>query len=298
MCPFSYSNTSPKSKPHATRERTEAAQTHLKRFMHRCEQAGVHYLSDFELSEWLAFLDYLRQRYNGWTPRQTARTVRQLLRWCIEEGYLASNPVKSSDLPKPPEPEPKPLTVSEIRALLDACDRGQPEWIVRRNRALILTAVDSGLRRQELLQMTVACTHSGVVLVRAKGGRTHATYLTPQTLKELRRYLNAFQVAFGVQLEPEDALWRNRYGEPLSANAVRLLLSRLSRAIRRRVGCHRLRSTSVCLRLAQSASTELIRQALGHRDDQSLKHYSRLASSELQRLLVETSPLNLLTKRR
>ncbi|GIV08828.1 MAG: hypothetical protein KatS3mg019_0919 [Fimbriimonadales bacterium] len=275
----------------------EAHETHLKRFLRWCEQSGVHALPDFGRSEWLAFLDWLRQQYNGWTPRQTARTVRAFLRWCVEEGYLSTSPVKSSDLPKPPEPQPKPLTVAEVRALMDACRQGQAAWLVQRNRALIGVAIDSGLRKQELLQMTVACVHTGVVQVRAKGGRVHATHLAPQAQKELRKYLRAYESAFGVSLEPEAPLWRDRYGEPLSANALRLVMQRLSKAVGKRVGCHRLRATSICLRLAQGASTELVRQAIGHRDDRSLRHYARLSSSDLQTLLAQTSPLNLLTRK-
>lgn len=71
---------------------------------------------------------------------------------------------------------------------------------------------------------------------------------------------------------------------------LRKLLSRLGKRLGERLYFHRLRATSATIRLALGASTETVREALGHTSDRALRHYVKIANEQQRRLLEATSP--------
>lgn len=271
----------------------EKARVCLRPFLNYCARHEIHTPDAFTRSHWLNFLHEIRQlQASAWTIRNYARLTRQFLNWCVREELLARSPVRADDLPPKPQPQPKPLTRQQVHRLLEHL-RGT-HWMDRRNYALALTLLDVGLRRSEVLQMTVADAYSGVIRVRAKGGRFHTVYLTPETQLAIRRYLRAFCKATGRALADHELVWRARNGEPLGASGVRRVFTQASQALGERVYPHRLRQTCATLRLALSGSPELVRECLGHIDNESMKHYICLAQEDRARILRETSPVCLL----
>ena len=74
------------------------------------------------------------------------------------------------------------LTEPEVKALLLACD--PTTWTGRRDHAMLLLAVQSGLRISELIGLTCADVHLGTgahVVCRGKGRKQRATPLTTHT---------------------------------------------------------------------------------------------------------------------
>lgn len=246
---------------------------------------------------WLRYITHLRETERSeWTARTKAAVASRFLRWCASEGLMPPI-VKEGDLPKPPEPNPKPLNLSQLQRLLALCaERG--DWMARRDYALVATLIDTGLRRAELLQLQVRDVLAGVAVVRQKGNRYLRVYLSEATCLAIRAYLRAYTRETGAKLEPDDLLWRSKDGRPLSPNGVRQLFRRLSEQYGERVYAHRVRSTSITLRLATGASTELVREAVGHSDERSLRHYAKLAEADKARLIRESSPANLLLQGR
>ncbi len=282
---------------HAVRNAQTAQQAHylMQHFVRYCHAHNLHTLEQLSRREWLRFLHALRQSdFAEWTVRGIASVVGRFLKWCAEEGLMASI-VRPGDLPKPPAPNPQPMSVEQIQRVLQAFQGNS--WVDKRNRALVVCALDTGLRRAELLQMTVEHAHTGVVVVRQKGNRFHSVYLTGETQQAIRAYLRAFTFSTGTRLNPNDLLWRSVGGGVMTGNAVRCVFRRLSDALGERVYAHRLRATSITLRLALGASTEVVRDAVGHTDDRSLRHYAKLAETDRARLLRETSPLRALRRR-
>lgn len=240
---------------------------------------------------WLNYLVHLKQSdYSPWTIHTTAQVVRRFLDWLADEGVLDSRLTKPSDIPKPPLPKPNPMTETEVNRILRYLDQ-QSDWLSKRDFAFVLCLLDTGLRLSELLQFTVSQTLEGVLLVRQKGGRYLQTYLTDDSKRAVRRYLRAYQLATRHRLLPTDAVWRDRTREPLTANGVKKRFQHLSRRLGFRIHAHRFRATSITWRLEAGASTELVREAVGHRDERSIRHYAKLAETKKRELLRETSPL-------
>ena len=113
------------------------------------------------------------------------------------------------------------LDAAEIDALLSA--PGQDSWLARRHRALLLVAVQTGLRVSELTGLTAGDVHLGPgahVRCHGKGRKDRATPLTRQTVAVLRQWL----AERGG--EPADPLFPARAGRRLSRDAVERLVAK------------------------------------------------------------------------
>src|SRR5439155_26827225 len=84
------------------------------------------------------------------------------------------------------------LTEAEVDALLLACDRSR--WAGRRDHALMLVAVQAGLRASELTGLRHGDVHLGTgphIGCRGKGRKERVTPLTASTVATPRTWLTA-----------------------------------------------------------------------------------------------------------
>jgi integrase/recombinase XerD len=113
------------------------------------------------------------------------------------------------------------LNDEEIKALLDAPDINC--WIGRRDRALLMVAVQTGLRVSELTGLCCGDVHFGRgahVRCMGKGRKERCTPLISQTVAVLQDWLRERHG------EPEDPLFATSHGRPLSRDAVAWLLTK------------------------------------------------------------------------
>lgn len=241
---------------------------------------------------WLGYITHLKESgYTPWTVHTAAQVARRFLDWCADEGRLPQRITKPSDIPKQPEPKPNPMSEGEVQRLLRLLE-AERDWLGKRDYALCVVLLDTGLRLAETLQITVQMALDGNLLVRQKGGRYLHTYLSEPSQRAVRRYLRAYQQQTRQKLAEQDLLWRDRTHAPLTANGVKKRFQALSRQVGFRVHAHRFRATSITWRLEQGASTELVREAVGHRDERSIRSYAQLAEPYKRQLLQASSPLH------
>jgi len=275
------------------------AQVSLQMFQQWCVDNGIVSVQQVDRHAIRRYVMFLMQQY---TSKHTVWSyccdLRAFLHWCVDEDILPNMPVKPRDFPSKPAPTPKPLSVAEIQHLLKTAEDARFSWIAARNRALIYVLLHTGIRRGEVVQMTVADVDRMTFTVMQKGDRLHVVYLNEECVAEIRRYLRLFARHFGYSLQPSDPLWRSYSGEPLDGHGLHAVFRRLSLKSGLDIWCHRFRQTSATLRLASGASTEVVRTALGHREERSLQSYVQLAQRDVARLLDQTSPLRLLRRKR
>lgn len=174
-------------------------------------------------------------------------------------GYRPDNPCDDVRRPKAGAPTPTGLNADEIRRLLAVLpddDRG------RRDRAIIVTAVLTGLRRAEVLGMTRgALDLRGDVAfyrVRAKGGVERHRELPAPALAAIRAYWSGR----GVRL---DAMPADARLFPISEPGFAAALKRhAARAGLSGIHVHALRHSSAKLRREAGATLEDVQAHLGH----------------------------------
>jgi len=160
------------------------------------------------------------------------------------------------------------LTGPETDAVLAAPDR--TTWFGRRDHALLLTAVQTGLRLSELtaltIQDTIITTPGAAVHTTGKGRKTRATPLTRQTVVVLREWLRE------IGPEPSAPTFPTRQGTRMSADAVQRLVAKHAATAAlvcpsiktKQVTPHTLRHTAAMALLRAGVDTSVIALWLGH----------------------------------
>lgn len=188
----------------------------------------------------------------------TALTV--LFNWAVERGYLSTNPMRILKSPgrqrRKQKKIPDVFNDAEIRALLMACDN-------RRDRAILLILLDTGLRRDELLGLNVEDVDfaEGFLLIRGgKGGKDRYVPVGNTTIAALREIL--------LEHPGNGTLFRNRFGDPLEKGGLRSMLNRLKEraGLTCRVHPHKFRHTFARNYLRRGGDLESLRDILGHED--------------------------------
>jgi integrase/recombinase XerD len=190
-------------------------------------------------------------------------------------GMIERNPVADVRRPRNTDPAPKGLTIEELRTLLTATPRTPAG---ARDRAAILTAVLTGLRRSELLGLTAGAieTKTGRVYyrTRTKGGHERYRELPAPAWQAIRRALIALGTPYET-LDPEAPLF------PISGRGFAANLRRYAkRAGLEGVTPHVLRHTAAKLRRESGASIEDIGIFLGHRSLHTTSVYLRQLEGE------------------
>jgi integrase/recombinase XerC len=187
-------------------------------------------------------------------------------------GATSGNPALDVKRPRNKDPEPRGLTADEVRALLEAT----PDTPAgRRDRAIILTMVLTGLRRSEALGLRKAdLTRNGAVYYRArtKGG-----------VNRLRELPAPAYVAIVDAVALDDLPDEARLFDVSSAGFAANLARYARTAGLVGVSPHVLRHTAAKLRRQSGATIEDVQQFLGHRSLATTSRY-------LQRLEGEDDP--------
>jgi site-specific recombinase XerD len=185
------------------------------------------------------------------------------------------------------------LTPDETDALLAAPDRAT--WHGRRDHALLLVAVQTGLRVSELTGLTRQDAHLGAgphVRCHGKGRKDRATPLTSQTVKTLRTWLAE------LGSDPAAPLFPTQTGSQLSRDAVERLVSKQAAAAEancpsiknKHVTPHTLRHTAAMALLKAGVDTSVIALWLGHEDAETTQVYLHADMSIKEQALARVHP--------
>lgn len=231
------------------------------------------------------------------------RSLRQLFRWLEEDDEIPVSPMAKMKTPKVVVQPPPVLTAEQFSRLHKlAGQTGANELERRRNLALVAVLAGTGMRRAELLNLTlddVDLTNHRLRVYRGKGGKTRVVGLDPKPTQALSRYMRVRSRSphAGKQLRDErkrprgEALWLGRQG-PLGETGLRELLHKLGRGIGvPELHPHQLRHTYAHLWLSAEGSETGLMQAAGWSDRSMLQRYGKSAAGE--RSLAEAERLGI-----
>jgi integrase/recombinase XerD len=186
------------------------------------------------------------------------------------------------------------LTDDEVDALLQAPDRAS--FLGRRDHALLLVAIQTGLRVSELTALTCGDVVFGTgacVRCTGKGRKERATPLTTTTAAVLAAWLK--ERGGG----PTDPLFPTRQGQALSRYGVTLLVAKHAQAAakhcpwlaNKKVSPHVLRHTAAMRLLHAGVDTSVIALWLGHEGIETTQIYVHADLSLKERALARTTPI-------
>ncbi len=233
-------------------------------------------------------------------------TLRSFFTWAETE-FEFESPMANLATPKYKQSPVIPFTRDEIEALLDACeytrrvDREDHRRFrmrrptARRDRAVILTLLDTGLRASELCSLKIGDIDlkTGRTEVRhgarggAKGGKGRTVFLGKTTRRFVWRYLAERED--GEDLEAPAFV--GRWDRPMNPDSLRQLVKRLAeKAGVRDCHPHRFRHTFAISYLRAGGDVFTLQVLLGHSTLDMVRYYARIAEVDLANAHRRASP--------
>jgi len=187
------------------------------------------------------------------------------------------------------------LTRPEIEALLAAPDQGT--WAGRRDRTMLLVAVQTGLRVSELIGLEcqdVVMNDGAHVRCTGKGRKERCTPLRKEAVVALRKWLRERN---GRESEP---LFPNARGGSLSRDGVEYLLAKHVAVARKKcsslkkknVSPHVLRHSAAMDLLQHGVDRAVIALWLGHETPDTVRVYVHANMKTKEDALAKTKPFN------
>jgi integrase/recombinase XerD len=181
----------------------------------------------------------------------------------------------------------------EIDALLEAPDRTTS--LGRRDHAMILVAIQTGVRVSELVNLTIAAvtlTTGAHLKVLGKSRKERSAILTAETVAVLREWLREREG------HPHEPTFPTRRGGSLTPRAFALLLDKHTATAARacpslttkRVTPHVLRHTNAMLLRAENVDILTIALWLGHASTKSTEIYLHADNKLKQQAIDRTAP--------
>lgn len=187
------------------------------------------------------------------------------------------------------------LTRPEIEALLAVPDLST--WAGRRDRTLLLVAVQTGLRVSELIGLRcedVVLSNGAHIRCRGKGRKERCVPLRKEVVATLRNWLHERNG------EPIDVLFPNARGGSLSPDGVQYLLAkhvavaqrRCPSLQKKRISPHVLRHSAAMDLLQHGVDHSVIALWLGHESPETTQIYIHANMELKERALAKTALFN------
>lgn len=242
--------------------------------------------------------DHLRQYLVALSQRRSPggvlcayRALSAFLRWYEAEyeppGWR--NPIRKVKRPKVPQEPLEAIPLEHIAAMVQTCRRRT--FGGDRDRAIILTLLDTGMRASEFVALNVGDVdlETGAILVQqGKGRKPRTVFVGAKARQALQRYL-----ARRRRARPDAPLWVGREGQRLSYWGLRQIMRR--RAARAGVpapSLHGFRRTFALLALRGGMDIYSLQRLMGHAGLSVLRRYLAMTEGDLRAAHERASPVD------
>lgn len=263
-------------------------------------------LNDVEVEHVRTWLAYLRNTPTDYGEMRSSKTVENyarhllaFLHWCVAEGMLDHDPTERVRVPKAEKKHIRVFTDEEVRALHEACVPPsvglRPDvrrMLTARNRAILWTLLDTGMREAELCGMRFMDLdrRRGTVYIMGKGAKERKLLLGRRGYHYLTSYLDHWR---GDPEGGEEHLLLTDDGSPLTEQTVTKLFSRLkmrSGIADKRVSAHTCRHWYAIRFLLKGGKLFALQRHLGHESLEMVKIYAHFTDQDAEEEKRKYSP--------
>ncbi len=254
-----------------------------------------------------AFLAYLQQSGARWgdskrhmsnrpmSPRSQLAYFRVLsifYNWLVREEYLDVSPMARLRAPRVVADQPEPFSSDDLERIVAALLAGGDQPLAIRNRAIIATMLDVGLRVSEVVQVSVgdiSPSTGDLEVVSGKGGRRRRVVLGAMSRKANRRYW----LRVRHQYDAHGPFYLNVTGERLTVSGIEQITRDLGVAS----GVddchpHRFRHTAAVNAIRAGMNPFEVQTMLGHADLTMTRKYVKFAEQDIHEAARSHSPLD------
>ena len=223
------------------------------------------------------FLSFELERNSPTTAQHSYCALRAFFAYLESEGFVSDNPMTRVAKPKRKQSVLPTLSAAQVDALLATCGR---DFYGVRDKAIILTLIDCGLRVSELvtLKLDDVDLAQQTLLVLGKGAKERLVPFGGTVKQALMSYITR-----RGELST-DALFVGHLGEPMTRYAVRWMLrarGRMAGITGVRLSPHTLRHSFAVSYLRAGGDTFSLQKILGHSSLEMSRRYAELADEDV-----------------
>jgi len=263
----------------------------LRTFIEYCNANSLTFIqqitSDFLRRYFLAF----GEKHNPGGVHGAYRTLRAFFQWLMKEEVMApdwKNPMLKVKAPKVVLDPLEPISIQDVRALSNTCQRG--DLIGERDRALFLFLLDTGARAREACNMNIKDVdlNTGAVMIRyGKGGKSRMVFIGRTTRRAMRGYLRQ-------RHDSSPALFLSKDAERLTYDGLKQLLERRAKRAKlsNKPKLHGFRRAFALNMLRSGVDIFVLQRLMGHSDLQVLRRYLAQNDEDNQLAHMRGSPVD------
>ena len=241
----------------------------------------------------LSYLLNLKER--GYVPTTQARKVaaaKSFFGFMVAEGNMKDNPTQNVGSPKVGKSLPKPISVSQVRSLLEQPTKlSAPE--ADRDKAMLELLYASGMRVSELVSLNLddVDTEGGYVRCFGKGHKERLIPIYKQAASAVAEYVKESRPHL-TQNSEEKALFLNRRGDRLTRQGFWQILKGYAKAagLDTQVTPHTLRHSFATHMLNGGADLRSVQELLGHANISTTQVYTHLTTEHIRRTYERAHP--------
>jgi site-specific recombinase XerD len=233
------------------------------------------------------FIDRTRRDYSAATAVHNLNVIRIFIGFLLDDGVVQENPALSVERPRKRKRLIQTLSMEDVAAMLATCGK---DFYGVRDRAIMLTLLDTGLRVSELtsLRLDDVSWSEQLLLVLGKGNKERRVPFGAMVRDALGAYIRRRGRVPGQEL-----VFISHFGTALDRFRVRDLLERRANAAGipvERVSCHKWRHTFAKQWLLNGGDAFSLKSILGHSTMEMVSNYVNLAQAEVRSVHARFSP--------
>jgi len=249
--------------------------------------------ANFSRQGMLSYLLNLKER--GYVPATIARKVaatRSFFGFMVAEGIIKTDPTENMSSPSVGKSLPKPISISQVRQLLE-----QPAKLstleAKRDKAMLELLYASGMRISELVSLNLGDvdTEGGYVRCFGKGHKERLIPIYEQAARSVKEYIEETRPKL-ARNKGDVALFLNPRGERLTRQGFWQKLKEYAKSanLDTQISPHTLRHSFATHMLSGGADLRAVQELLGHANISTTQVYTHLTSEHVRRTYEKSHP--------
>ena len=238
-------------------------------------------------------LDLKERGYVATTIARKVAAARSFFGFLVAEGIIKTNPTENMSSPSVGRALPKPISINQVRLLLE-----QPNKLstaeARRDRVMLELLYASGMRISELVALNLGDVNTeGDYYVRCfgKGHKERIIPIYEQVAMTVKKYIEETRPQLAHD-KNEEALFLNARGERLTRQGFwqKLKAYAKSAGLDTQISPHTLRHSFATHMLSGGADLRSVQELLGHANISTTQVYTHLTTEHIRRTYDKSHP--------
>ena len=248
---------------------------------------------NFNRQTMLSYQLQLKERnYANTTLARKVAAAKSFFKFMMAEGYIKDNPMENVASPNVGRILPKPISIAQVKRLLDQPGKlSTPE--AKRDSAMLSLLYASGMRVSELISLNLGDVDTVNDFVRCfgKGNKERIIPIARKASLTVEEYLKESRPKL-ARNKNDKALFLNRRGERLTRQGFWQILKGHARAaeLSADITPHTLRHSFATHMLSGGADLRSVQELLGHANISTTQVYTHLTSEHVRRTYEKAHP--------